>query len=191
VDNERELLEKDKVIEELESTVTNLKTEKEPLVSELLQVLECYNALSDAIAGGGHGPVCFEAVGVEMTERSATARGAAGASLPERNKYNLSLVENLQAEVLRQRVLARELETHVACLLQERETQEQVLQELSAADMAQTAMASELREQLETVTKARADIKIELEALVRGKEALEDELSALRAKCAKDLEVNA
>ena len=190
---ENQLREKELAIQELESAVANLKTEKEPLVSELLEVLESYNALSDALGGGGHGPVCFEAVGAgtstEHSSAAINASGYGGAPLSDRTKYNLGLVENLQADVLRQRALTRELEAHVANLLQERETQEQVLQNLSSADEARMCVVSELHKQLETQTKARSDLEIELAALARGKGSLEDELSALRALRAKELEV--
>jgi hypothetical protein len=106
-------------IAELERMVADLGCEKEPLVTELLQAMEAYNALSRAIAGvDGEDPVFFDAVGGE--ERGEMKRGGGwgeGQALPERTLRGLKAIDQMVAESARLKALVFELEMHVRSLV--------------------------------------------------------------------------
>jgi hypothetical protein len=110
---------KDERIAELERTVADLGCEKEPLVTELLQALEGYNALSRAIAGvDGEDPVFFDAVGGE--ERGETKNGGEGGegqALPERTLRGLKAMDKTFAELARIKALVFQLQMHVRSLV--------------------------------------------------------------------------
>ena len=110
---------KDQRIAELERTVADLGCEKEPLVTELLQALEGYNALSRAIAGVViEDPVFFDAGGErERGEKKNGGGGGEGQALPERTLRGLRAIDKMFAELARLKALVFELQMHVRSLL--------------------------------------------------------------------------
>ena len=112
-----------RVTRHMHTKVAGLGHEKEPLVSELVQALEGYNALSRAIFGkDSEDPVFFDAVGREEREMvTAGGRGVGrsreGLALPERTLQGLQALEQKLGEIARLKALVFELEMHVRNLV--------------------------------------------------------------------------
>ena len=123
-----------------------------------------------------------------MAEEGGREGGGGGLDLSEKTKHNLKILENLQAEVVRQRALVRELEAHVANLVQERESQEHVLQNLTETDAQRSSTVSSLHEQLAAASAVRDDLEMQLESMSRDTAGMEKQLITRQHQLTAELE---